>query len=428
MGWRTTAQNLNLNRDYAKADAPEMQAMLRLVARWDPLAEIDLHVTDGAQFEHDISIQVEPVHSGDDGLRPAGRALRDGVIASLARQGSLPLPFYMSFDVDDDPASGFTDGVPPPRFSSGYFALRNRFGMLVETHSWKDYPTRVRITRNTVVAVLEQVAAHGRDWRALAEAADRRAAALAGAPVPLTWQAVGDGRPIAFRGYEYTRTPSEVSGALMTRYDETRPQVWHVVLRDDLRPLLEATAPAAGYLVPAAQADAVAATLARHGIAFRRVAAALPAAPHEAFRAAEATFATASFEGRQGLSVTGAWKTESIALAPGALYVPIAQPLARLVIALLEPQAPDSLLGWGAFNAAFEQKEYMEAYVAEDVARAQLRADPALAAAFARRVADDPAFAKDPAARLAFFHRRHPSWDTRLNLYPVLRTDVAPPR
>src|SRR3546814_6519579 len=31
MGWRTTAQNYNLNRDYLKADAPEMQAMLSLV-------------------------------------------------------------------------------------------------------------------------------------------------------------------------------------------------------------------------------------------------------------------------------------------------------------------------------------------------------------------------------------------------------------
>ncbi|MEP6633661.1 MAG: M14 family zinc carboxypeptidase, partial [Luteimonas sp.] len=64
MGWRTTAQNYNLNRDYVKADAPEMQAMLALVNAWDPLAYIDLHVTDGAKFEHDVSIQVEPVHSG----------------------------------------------------------------------------------------------------------------------------------------------------------------------------------------------------------------------------------------------------------------------------------------------------------------------------------------------------------------------------
>ena len=30
-GWRTTAQNLNLNRDYAKADSPEMRALLGLM-------------------------------------------------------------------------------------------------------------------------------------------------------------------------------------------------------------------------------------------------------------------------------------------------------------------------------------------------------------------------------------------------------------
>ncbi|HUE09345.1 MAG TPA: M14 family zinc carboxypeptidase, partial [Steroidobacteraceae bacterium] len=50
-GWRTTAQNLNLNRDYTKADAPEMQAMLGLIKTWDPLICADLHVTDGADFE-----------------------------------------------------------------------------------------------------------------------------------------------------------------------------------------------------------------------------------------------------------------------------------------------------------------------------------------------------------------------------------------
>ena len=109
-GWRTTAQNFNLNRDYVKADSPEMQAMLGLVREWDPLATVDLHATNGAQFEHDISIQVEPLHAGDPGLRQVGRAWRDAVIADLAAQGSLPLPFYPSFVVHDDPASGFEDG------------------------------------------------------------------------------------------------------------------------------------------------------------------------------------------------------------------------------------------------------------------------------------------------------------------------------
>src|SRR5688572_6063245 len=112
MGWRTTAQNFNLNRDYLKADAPEMRAMLGLVEAWDPIAYVDLHATNGAQFEHDISVQIEPLHSGDAALARAGLALRDALLADLAAQGSLPLPFYPSFETHDDPASGIVDGVP----------------------------------------------------------------------------------------------------------------------------------------------------------------------------------------------------------------------------------------------------------------------------------------------------------------------------
>ena len=426
MGWRTTAQNYNLNRGYAKADAPEMQAMLRLVDTWDPLASIDLHVTDGAKFEHDVSIQVEPVHAGDPALRAAGTALRDGVIAALAEHGALPLAFYPSFVVDDDPASGFVDGVAPPRFSHGYFYLRNRIGMLVETHSWKDYPHRVKVTHDAIVAVLEQVAAHGRDWRKLAAAADARARQLGGNPVALDFRATDKVREIAFRGYAYTRTPSEISGALMTRYDEDTPQIWKVPLRDEIVPGRVVEAPAAGYLVPAAYATKVAAKLDLHAIEYRRLANALPKASVATFRADQAEFATTSVEGHQRLDLEGTWKPETRDVAAGALFVPIAQPKSRLVMALLEPQAPDSLAAWGEFNNAFERKEYMEAYVAEEVAREMLARDPALKAEFERRVRDDAEFAADPAARLTFFYQRHSSWDERYRLYPVLRTDRMP--
>ncbi|RPE81882.1 M14 family metallopeptidase [Vulcaniibacterium tengchongense] len=425
MGWRTTAQNYNLNRDYAKADSPEMQAMLALVEAWDPLVYVDLHVTDGAKFEHDVSIQVEPVHAGDERLRRAGTALRDGVIARLAKQGSLPLPFYPSFVQYDDPASGFEDDVATPRFSHGYFFLRNRIGMLVETHSWRDYPHRVRVTRNTVLATLDLVARHGRAWLRQAREADARAAKLGGQPVPLDYQATGQARTIAFRGYAYTRTSSEVSGALMTRYDESRPQIWRVPLRDRIVPALTVTAPKGGYLVPAAHAARVGAKLDQHGIGYRRLDAALAGAQVEAFRADQAEFSNQSVEGHQRTTLAGAWRRETRDVSAGALFVPIAQPKARLAMALLEPQAPDALAAWGEFNNAFERKEYMEDYVAEEVAREMLR-DPQVKAEFERRLREDPAFAKDPQARLEFFARRHASWDDRYNLYPVLRTDAVP--
>jgi len=424
MGWRVTAQNLNLNRDYVKADAPEMQAMLRLVQQWDPLLYIDLHATDGAQFEHDVSVQVEPLHAGDARLAGDGKALRDGVISDLERHGSLPLPYYPSFVVDDDPSSGFEDAVPPPRFSHGYFQLRNRFGMLVETHSWKPYPQRVQIMRNTIVSALEQAARHGAQWRADAVAADR--SDLAGQPVALDYKASDRVRNVDFRGYAYTRTPSPVSGAPMTRYDEKTPQIWHLPLRDDIRPSVVVAAPRGGYVVPAAHAAWVGEKLRQHGIAFQ-VLGALDARPLQAFRADQAEFAAQSVEGHQRLTVQGQWHDESRPLAAGALFVPIAQPQARLVMALLEPQAPDSLLQWGEFNNAFERKEYMEAYVAEEVAEKMLSDDPALKADFERRLREDPAFANDPRARLEFFYRRHPSWDERYRLYPVLRSERALP-
>lgn len=426
MGWRTTAQNYNLNRDYMKADAPEMHAMLALVQRWDPIASIDLHVTDGAKFEHDVSIQVEPVNSGDAEMRKAGKALRDDTIAMLAGQGSLPLAFYPSFVENDVPQSGFVDGVPTPRFSHGYYQLRNRYGMLVETHSWKDYPTRVRITRNTVVDVLELTARNGGDWLKVAHAADARAEKLGGKLVPLDYAATEKVRTVDFRGYEYTRTPSDISGAPMTHYDETKPQIWKLPLRDEVLPSTTVVAPKGGYVVPPAYAAWVAEKLKTHGIEFRTLGKAAPKSKVEAFRATQTKFAGNSVEGHQRLTLQGEWKPEVANIAAGSLFVPIAQAKARLAMGLLEPMAPDAFVEWGEFNNDFERKEYMEAYVAEDVAREMLKKDPKLKAQFEQRVKNDLAFARDPQARLEFFASRHSSWDQRYNLYPVLRVATTP--
>ena len=129
---------------------------------------------------------------------------------------------------------------------------------------------------------------------------------------------------------------------------------------------------------------------------------------------------SATFEGRSAFSVTGDWAKEKRDVGAGALFVPIAQAKSELAMTLLEPRDPDSLVSWGYFATAFERKEYMEAYVAEEVAEEMLKKDPALRREFERRL-EDPKFAADPNARLDFFYRRHSAWDERYNLYPVFR-------
>ena len=125
------------------------------------------------------------------------------------------------------------------------------------------------------------------------------------------------------------------------------------------------------------------------------------------------------------VTLDGAWAVERRPIPPGSLYVPIAQANSRVALALLEPRAVDSLAAWGFFNTAFEPKEYMEPYVEEQVAADMLAHDPKIAAEFKQRLTD-PAFAASPQARLDFFYRHHPSWDERLNLYPIYRVAFEP--
>lgn len=436
-GWRTTAQNVNLNRDYTKGVTPEMQAMLRLIDEWDPLICADLHVTDGADFEPDISLQVEPINQGAPSLWKSGVALRDRLIEKLAAQGSLPLPFYPDLATSDDPSSGFVLTVYSPRFSTGYFPQRNRFTVLVETHSWKPYEHRVRVTRNSIVGLAELTAAHGAQWLREVQQADVAASRLGGTDVILDYASGwrepskagasvreldnAGARKIEFRGYAYTREPSALSGALVTTYDPKTPQIWNVPYRDRVQSSLTVTVPAGGYVVPPGHAALVQAKLALHGIEHRVITASTATTPVQAFRAERVEFSGAPFEGCQRTTLHGQWRDEVQPIASGSLLVPIEQRLARLVLALLEPQAPDSLAAWGFFNACFEQKEQMERYVAEQIAREMLAADPALRAEFERALARDPQFAANASARLEFFLRRHSSWDARFNLYPIYR-------
>ncbi|MFD4335609.1 M14 family zinc carboxypeptidase [Streptomyces anulatus] len=439
-GWRATAHNLNLNRDYTKADSPEMQAMLALIRDWDPLVTADLHVTDGADFEPDVSIQVEPVHLGDPELRPAGIALRDALVDRLAAQGSLALPFYPDLAIEDDPTSGFMVTAYSPRFSTGYFPTRNRYTVLVETHSWKDYATRVRVTRNAIVGLSDLMAVHAPQWMAAVRAADERAVLLGGedvilditvdrnepadetaSPVPSTATTVID-----FRGYAYTRHVSPISGEPVPVYDPTTPQIWRVPYYNGVLPSVTVRAPRGGYLVPRAYAQLIAEKLTLHGLSYETLERPVDHLRTEMFRATGADFSTAPFEGRMQLTVQGAWRAEPQSLPGGGLFVPIAQPGARLLMTLLEPQSPDSLAAWGFFNSHFEQKEYVEPYVTEIFASQMLEQDPALADEFRAKLAKDAAFAADPVARREFFERRHASWDTRFAMYPVLRTELIP--
>jgi Zinc carboxypeptidase len=424
MGFRSNGQNLNLNRDFLKADTPEIRALLGLMNRWDPQVFVDLHTTDGAKFEHDIAVMVSPQAPRPDSLDEAATALSDALQARLTALGHLPLAFYPSFIVNDEPSSGFAKGDAPPRFSSPYYADRGRLGILVETHSWRTYKERAESTYHTLQALVEQAIKDGAAWRAVAETVDGQLSRLAGTDVPLLFDNTKAQTTIDFRGYAYEKVPSEISGAPWIRFDETKPEIWKVPLFGELAPALSVKAPGRGYVVHGGFAAQVRQLLDVHGIQYRAIEG-NPSASLGVVRAAKVTF-DPPYEGRTRARVEGTWTAETRTLDRDSIFVPIAQPRARLVLHMFEPSGPDSLAAWGQFNTVFERKEYMEGYVAEEVAREMLK-DPAVKAAFEKELAADPEMAKSAGRRLDFFYRRHPSFDERLNLLPVFRLEQANP-
>jgi hypothetical protein len=277
-----------------------------------------------------------------------------------------------------------------------------------------------------LAALVEEVKARAGALGAAVAAAEEAAAALGGSDLVVDWTASKEQATIGFLGYAWERVPSTVSGLGTIRYDESRPETWRVPLVTKVDAAIRVRVPRAGYVVPPAHADRVIEKLTLHGIESRRLEQARPSFDVATFRAAEVEFAKRPYEGCMTAKVRGRWSAEKRDLPAGALFVPVAQPRARLLVHLLDPEAPDSLVSWGFFNSMFEKKEYLELYVAEEIAAGMMRDDPALKTEFLKRLQDDEAFAKDPAQRLEFFHRRHPSWDDRPERYPVMRVDAAP--
>jgi hypothetical protein len=422
MGFRTNGARQNLNRDFVKADTPEIQAVLGVFRTYDPMILVDIHTTDGAKFEHDVSITVGPRAPRADHLDQTSVALGSALAADMTARGHLPVTFYPSFITEDDPLSGFADGEAPPRFSQIYAGVRSRIGILVENHSWKTYEARVHGSYDFLRVLLERAAREAPAWQQAEKAAD--AFPLAGTDLPLVWDNGPHVTSLAFRGYAFEKKESEISGGTAITYDETKPQIWNVPFHDELVPKVTVRVPRAGYFVDGGYAPIVARALDLHGIRYTKLAG-TPRVNIETFRATK-VMTQPLFEGHARMQLEGAWTGETRTLDLGAIFVPIAQPTARLVVHLMDPAGPDSLAQWGVLATAFERKEYIESYVVEASARELLARDPAVRARFEAALAADPTLAKSAQARLEWFYKQMPSWDERLNLLPIYRADVAP--
>ncbi len=403
MGFRASALNLNLNRDYVKADSPEIRAFLRVFAAWNPDFLLDNHVTNGGDAEYDVTIAT---HTEQD---------IDAEVGAWVRSRYLPA-FFARLEQLGHIAGWY--GAPnaltaPPRFSTGYAAARNRASLLVETHSLKPFRTRAWSHYDLMHVTLELLAAEGRSLALASRAADQRMEALApGTPVFLEGEPGSGGEPYTIRRLATETYTGAASGAPVPRYIN-KPAPQPVSLNRTLKPRLVLPAPS-GYLIPRPWQSLID-TLRAHGVRMTTLAEAREES-FSTYRFENPEFAPAPFEGRFLLrSVRVIPVQERRSLPAGSVFVPVNQPAGKLVMHFLEPESADSALKWGFLHAIFEQKEYFSDYAFEPYAAKMLEADPALKREL------EAANLPPGRAKLAWLYRRSPYSERTKDAYPVVR-------
>lgn len=418
MGWRTTAQNLNLNRDYIKADAPEMRSLLKLLSAWPVHLYVDVHSTDGLDFQYDITYAYHG-REGTPSWSPQinawlDRSFSPAVDAALHSQHHLPLNLYVQPVSNSVLTLGLRETQMPPRFSLGYGDLRHIPSVLIETHSLKSYRQRVLATYVFIEAAMRHLAKDGAALKnAMADDKESRPQ-----DVILTWASGGPKREIDFHGSDFEHYESVASGSKEVRW-LGKPRLFPNLPIHTDQAGIKTRRPRA-YVVPVTKPQVIE-RLRLHDITFEtleteqqldvtmyRLTLPSPAQPVPAE------------EGRFPVPISGVTTEQHTQTFPaGSIRVPTDQPNGDLAIHLLEPLSADSLLRWGFFNEVLSRTEYIEGYIIAPLAERMMKADPKLKAEFEAALATDPAFAQDPEARLQWFYQRSPFFDQRYLLYPI---------
>jgi hypothetical protein len=362
VGTRANAQNLDLNRDYVKAEAPETRASLAMFNTWDPDVFMDLHTTDGSF--HGYALTYSP------SLSPAavfgGVYARDSLLPVLRRRLRVREGFEV-FDYGNFVSDGrglVADTTVPegwetydsrPRFGTNYYGVRGRIGILSEAYSHDTLERRIASTYAFVKEALSLVAERGAAIKSLSARADSQPLAWGRSPDSLQMVAVRS-EPVANppkldvikedlerTGDSSLTQPGVPRGERRTgRYRTIRMPVY-----DRFTSTLDRVPPAAYVVAP--EDTAVVTLLRLHGVRVDRSDSAWTARG-ESFTIDSVITNPRLFQGHHEIRLKGRWERGLQSLPSSSYIVSTAQPRGALIVYLLEPESDDGLVTWNFFD------------------------------------------------------------------------------
>lgn len=416
-GSRGNGQNLDLNRDFIKADSRNARAFHKIYHLTDPDVFIDNHVSNGADYQHVMTL-LTTQHGKMGG--PMGEFLHQTFEPELYKmmktKGYDLLPYVNHFG--STPDSGWTAYADGPRYSSGYTTLFHTFGFVPETHMLKPYPQRVAATYALMECFIQFTSQHSEQIRNLRQ--QTKNAVKTQEKFPLSWAPDKTQHDLyTFKGYKAGMKTSAVSGLPRLYYDRAQPYEKQIRIYNTFLPGDFVTKPEA-YIVPQGW-WAVTELLQLNGVKMRRLTQDTSITV-EAYKIENYNTPQRPYEKHYLHSgTTISTSKQTIKFLKGDYYIPMNQEANRYLVETLEPQAGDSFFAWNFFDAILGQKEGYSTYVFEDTAAEFLQSHPEIKKALEEKRATDTAFANSAQAQLNFVYRLSPWNEPGFMRYPIFR-------
>ncbi|APW63002.1 DPP IV N-terminal domain-containing protein [Paludisphaera borealis] len=344
MGERGNARGLDLNRDFIKLEAPETRAIVGFFNTWKPHLFIDTHTTNGSHHRYTITYEGPRNPNGDAGVIEYSRyRFIPALDAAFEKATGLRAYYYGNFDGDH---THWTSFPAEGRYSTNYFGLRNRIGILSEAYAHAPYKTRVLATRDFVREALNIASSHKDEIRKVLDDAETKVVAAGKSPrdddrvsIRTEPRPLHSSEPIL--GYVET-----YENGKRVRTDE--PKDYPAAVMNEFS-IAETVARPFAYLIPADRGQAIE-TLQRHGLDVEELREDLDL-DVEAYRIDEVGKPAGTSWDRQDvvdLRVTPRKETRRI--PAGTRVVKTSQPLGDLAVYLLEPRSEDGLATWKQFD------------------------------------------------------------------------------
>ncbi|GAB2767376.1 M14 family metallopeptidase [Salinimicrobium soli] len=418
-GFRGNARNFDLNRDFIKADTKNTRSFYEIFHKVDPDVFIDTHVSNGADYQYSLT-HLFTQHNKLGG--ESGNYVKIDMMPALKkalRKKKLDITPYVNV-FNDIPEKGFSQFLDNPRYSTGYAALWNTFGMMVETHMLKPYDQRVKGTYEVLRSMIDIT---DEDTKLIKKL---RKDAIAGFPKKTSYQfdyEVDSSKTstLKFKGYEGEIVKSEVTGMDRLKYDRSKPFTKDVTYYDNFKPTREISLPQ-GYIVPQAWWPIVD-LLKLNRVEMKRFDKDTTL-QLQVYRIEDYETTKESYEGHYPHSNTKvSANQEKVNIRKGDFFIPINQRAGRYLMATLEPESPDSFFNWNFFDSILQQKEGFSPYVFEDFAREFLDDHPEVEDEFLEKKKKDRDFAANWYAQLDWIHKKSEHYEKAHLRYPVFRVN-----